>query len=166
MKQEERSLKKANSAGISCPLVLSTNYDDYLIIMEYIEGITLKNALIDKLSSIDCFGRLIGTLIAKLHSARIIHGDLTTSNILFKTCEEEIVFIDFGLSYVCDVAEDKAVDLYVLERALTSTHPEIADELMNMICNNYISYFSDGANEVISKLGDVRMRGRKRDMSG
>ena len=32
--------------------------------------------------------------------------------------------IDFGLSYVSAMAEDKAVDLYVLERALESTHTQ------------------------------------------
>lgn len=33
------------------------------------------------------------------------------------------VLIDFGLSYVSVMPEDKAVDLYVLERAFSSTHP-------------------------------------------
>jgi tRNA A-37 threonylcarbamoyl transferase component Bud32 len=31
--------------------------------------------------------------------------------------------IDFGLSYMSHLPEDKAVDLYVLERAFLSTHP-------------------------------------------
>lgn len=166
MKQEERSLRKSLLAGVPCPSVIASKYDEYLIIMEYIEGITLKKALIDEVSTIKILGSLIGSLIGRLHSARIIHGDLTTSNMLFKNQEEEIVLIDFGLSYVCNVAEDKAVDLYVLERALTSTHPEIADELMTIICSSYVSHFEDGAKEVMSKLADVRLRGRKRDMSG
>lgn len=34
------------------------------------------------------------------------------------------VLIDFGLSYVSALVEDKAVDLYVLERAFASTHPD------------------------------------------
>lgn len=33
------------------------------------------------------------------------------------------VAIDFGLGYTKPLAEDKAVDLYVLERAFVSTHP-------------------------------------------
>ena len=32
--------------------------------------------------------------------------------------------IDFGLAYVSSLVEDKAVDLYVLERAFVSTHPD------------------------------------------
>ena len=37
----------------------------------------------------------------------------------------QIALIDFGLSYVKNSAEDKAVDLYVLERAFVSTHPAL-----------------------------------------
>ena len=32
------------------------------------------------------------------------------------------MLIDFGLSYNTTLPEDKAVDLYVLERAITSAH--------------------------------------------
>jgi tRNA A-37 threonylcarbamoyl transferase component Bud32 len=34
------------------------------------------------------------------------------------------VLIDFGLAYTSSLTEDKAVDLYVLERAFASTHPD------------------------------------------
>jgi tRNA A-37 threonylcarbamoyl transferase component Bud32 len=34
------------------------------------------------------------------------------------------LLIDFGLSYHSTLPEDKAVDLYVLERAFASTHPD------------------------------------------
>ena len=35
----------------------------------------------------------------------------------------KLAVIDFGLSFQEGVAEDKGVDLYVLERAFLSTHP-------------------------------------------
>ena len=67
----------------------------------------------------------IGRSIASMHAIDVIHGDLTTSNMLLRsTAPPSIVLIDFGLSYVSSLVEDKAVDLYVLERALASTHPE------------------------------------------
>lgn len=67
----------------------------------------------------------IGRSIASMHAIDVIHGDLTTSNMLLRsTTPPSIVLIDFGLSYVSSLVEDKAVDLYVLERALASTHPE------------------------------------------
>ncbi|RXW17144.1 hypothetical protein EST38_g8711 [Candolleomyces aberdarensis] len=75
---------------------------------------------------------LIGVELAKLHKADIIHGDLTTSNMMLRHpstfqspgCPTELVLIDFGLSFVSTLVEDKAVDLYVLERAFASTHPD------------------------------------------
>lgn len=41
------------------------------------------------------------------------------------------VAIDFGLTTTSTLAEDKAVDLYVMERALISTHAE-APELVSL----------------------------------
>ena len=64
---------------------------------------------------------LIGQCIAKLHNGGVIHGDLTTSNILLKKNLDEynlsandLYFIDFGLSTISNSVEDKAVDLFVL----------------------------------------------------
>lgn len=68
----------------------------------------------------------VGLAIAHMHDAEIVHGDLTTSNILLKanTADpQRVVLIDFGLGAMRPTAEDKAVDLYVLERAFVSTHP-------------------------------------------
>lgn len=60
--------------------------------------------------------------MAKMHDSGIIHGDLTTSNMMIRQ-NKSIVMIDFGLSFNSTLIEDKAVDLYVLERAFLSTHP-------------------------------------------
>ena len=59
-----------------------------------------------------------------MHSLNVIHGDLTTSNLMLRENSDSVVVIDFGLSFVSTLAEDKAVDLYVLERAFASTHPK------------------------------------------
>lgn len=73
----------------------------------------------------------IGQAIAKLHKASIIHGDLTTSNFMVRDHNLSVVVIDFGLSYNSTLAEDRAVDLYVLERAFLSTHTEMTDYVRN-----------------------------------
>ncbi|KAG5641384.1 hypothetical protein DXG03_005366 [Asterophora parasitica] len=76
---------------------------------------------------------LVGIELAKMHAADIIHGDLTTSNMMLRhpasyaanpKVSTQLVLIDFGLSYHSSLVEDKAVDLYVLERAFSSTHPD------------------------------------------
>ena len=65
----------------------------------------------------------MGEAIAKMHDANIMHGDLTTSNMMIRSGSESLVMIDFGLSFISAMSEDRAVDLYVLERAFQSTHP-------------------------------------------
>lgn len=78
--------------------------------------------------------------------------------------EGEIVLIDFGLSAQSVQDEDKAVDLYVLERAFGSTHPE-AEGLFREVLRAYGESYK-GAGVVLKKLEEVRMRGRKRSMLG
>jgi TP53 regulating kinase-like protein len=73
--------------------------------------------------------------------------------------------LDFGLSHFENFAEEKGVDLYVLERAILSTHPNTED-LFQTILDNYMKYNKKGAPEVIAKLDEVRLRGRKRTMVG
>ncbi|EST09773.1 Protein kinase domain protein [Kalmanozyma brasiliensis GHG001] len=134
---------------------------------------------------------LIGKQLAIMHEADIIHGDLTTSNMMLRPASaqsgaskvdlnhDEVVLIDFGLSSVSAFAEDKAVDLYVLERAFASTHPA-SESLFKTILDSYaeeVTARSAGKSrskggklnkweETRRKLEEVRMRGRKRSMVG
>ena len=70
--------------------------------------------------------------------------------------------IDFGLSYVSALLEDKAVDLYVMERALESTHTQPG--LMDLVLTGYRC--SKRGAATVARLADVRLRGRKRVMVG
>jgi TP53 regulating kinase-like protein len=75
-----------------------------------------------------------------MHDAHIIHGDLTTSNLLLRSAanSKKLVFIDFGLAKLdCRSSEDKAVDLYVLERAFLSTHPSLGG-MFQLIVDTYV----------------------------
>jgi TP53 regulating kinase-like protein len=81
----------------------------------------------------------LGILIAKLHDGKVVHGDLTSSNVLVVTKNDDadgsttskrsLVMIDFGLSFFSTIPEDRAVDLYVLERAFTSAHAATGESL-------------------------------------
>ncbi|KAH7648005.1 hypothetical protein FG379_000788 [Cryptosporidium bovis] len=137
--KESRNLVKCFINGINCPNVHFVDVNNGIIIMDYIHGVTLNNYL----NKICCESEKIdhnlreisyeiGRAISNLHNY-VIHGDLTASNIIINEEKDEygyyknlINFIDFGLSY-CDslTIEDKAVDLYVLERSLEVTHPNI-----------------------------------------
>lgn len=77
----------------------------------------------------------------------------------------EIVLIDFGLGALNSSAEDKAVDLYVLERAFASTHPG-KEVFLERLMQSYTEHSGKGGQQVLSRLEQVRQRGRKRDMTG
>ena len=116
-------------------------------------------------STIDHF--FTGETVAKLHSCGLIHGDITTSNILVRGDQDSInlVMIDFGLSFQEGVPEDKGVDLYVLERAFLSTHPN-TEEIFSEIFEAYKKNSGKQAGEVVKKFEEIRLRGRKRTMLG
>merc|ERR1719270_2699011 len=103
--------------------------------------------------------RLIGTL----HSNNLIHGGLTTSQHNGGgRGREGLCLIDFGLGYVDGSQEDKGVDLYVLECALTSTHPG-TEFMFKEILSAYRAEIKDKKvrAEIIRKYEEIRMRGRK-----
>lgn len=110
----------------------------------------------------------VGQTLAKMHDEDVIHGDLTTSNMLLRRGpqdkESELVLIDFGLSYISALPEDKGVDLYVLEKAFLSTHPN-TELVFEELLKSYAAS-SKRSPAVIKKLEEVRLRGRKRSMVG
>ncbi|KAI9456065.1 hypothetical protein BJY52DRAFT_1204878 [Lactarius psammicola] len=117
---------------------------------------------------------MVGTEIAKMHLADIIHGDLTTSNMMLRHPSSitnspgiihQLVLIDFGLAYTSTLVEDKAVDLYVLERAFASTHPE-SEPLFSSVLGAYERKMGKEWLAIGRRLEDVRLRGRKRSMVG
>uniref|UniRef100_A0A914HDY4 18S rRNA aminocarboxypropyltransferase n=1 Tax=Globodera rostochiensis TaxID=31243 RepID=A0A914HDY4_GLORO len=112
------------------------------------------------------FGREFGKVLRTMHGANLIHGDLTTSNVLvLRPFPIELALIDFGLAQFTSKAEDKAVDLYVLERAIRSAHIDMGC-LMDEILTCYLDDEDADVKAVLHKLEEVRRRGRKRDMIG
>ena len=114
--------------------------------MEEIEGQMVKDVLDEKLSF------RIGEEISKLHSADIIHGDITTSNIMLQN--DSLVFIDFGLGRHSHLDEDKAVDLLVLKKALQSIDYDLSLKYFEAVLNGY------GDESILNKISDIESRGR------
>ncbi|XP_071957981.1 EKC/KEOPS complex subunit TP53RK-like [Antedon mediterranea] len=173
MTQEARAIMRCKKAGIATPAIYFVNYEtnqiymenikDSLTVKEYIQALQREGGKDEELNKL---ADKIGNILATMHNIDVIHGDLTTSNIMIKRPFEELglVLIDFGLSHVSRLLEDKGVDLYVLERALLSTHPN-TEVLFERMLHNY-SKKSRQSKEVLAKLEEVRMRGRKRLMVG
>ena len=107
--------------------------------------------------------RKVGRAVAKLHDGGVVHGDLTTSNMIVRE-DGELVLIDFGLAYTTALAEDKAVDLYVLERAISSAH-SARSTLFQAVLDEY-RRGSRHWTPTLQKFSEVRLRGRKRSMVG
>mmetsp|Transcript_11263 Transcript_11263/g.28413 ORF Transcript_11263/g.28413 Transcript_11263/m.28413 type:complete len:155 (-) Transcript_11263:42-506(-) len=135
------------------------------IFMEEVLGPTVKEVVrsLDLTNQIEVqsLASRIGLAIGQLHKAGVIHGDLTTSNMLERNDDQRsICLIDFGLSYNAVEIEDQAVDLYVMERAFICTHPD-TDHLFSLLLETYQKVCPNG-KAVLRKLRKVRLRGRKK----
>ena len=89
--------------GFSSPKALRANEKTGKLEIEFISGPKVKEVL----EKID-YARLsgdIGKKIAMLHNNNIIHGDLTTSNMILHG--REVYFVDFGLSFLSERVEDR-----------------------------------------------------------
>ncbi len=117
-RKEAKLLSDVKRVGLKVPILFET--EQFRLEMEFIDGIKLRNSL-DK-TNCGRFCRKIGEDVSKMHLADIIHGDLTTSNIIVKN--NEICFIDFGLGVETKSMEQKAADLLNLYQNFKSVHYE------------------------------------------
>jgi TP53 regulating kinase-like protein len=184
-RSEARVLDKcAKKSDIRVPEVIRV--EPPLLYIEYVEGPSLKSYLLDKTNqprvSFPILAKLMGEMIGKVHNLGVIHGDLTSSNMLTlgHTGEDDVensfrlVLIDFGLSKSTSSVEEQAVDLYVLERALESTHPDLPENFFDMILKAYAGITNCESRNTekkhqqttLKRLEMVRQRGRKRECFG
>jgi len=156
--QEFNLLSQARRSFIPIPKIFEIDKKNHKIIMEYIDGIRIKEFLnqSDK-KKIEEISFEMGRLIGKLHSAGIIHGDLTTSNMILK--DNEIYFIDFGLGYFSNKIEDQGTDLRLLHEALKSTHFKVLDTCWRKIAEGYQKEYPN-ADKVIKKIEEIKKRVR------
>ena len=158
-KSETKLLTKAEKI-IPCPLPFFKPEVSNQIKMPFISGKKLSEHL-DKLSLKDQIQicKQIGENIAKLHENHIIHGDLTTSNMILK--DDEIFFIDFGLGYISKKVEDKAVDLHLLKQALEAKHFVHWKILFEEFQKAYSKDYSE-SKQIFERITAVERRGRYR----
>ncbi|KAK7186166.1 hypothetical protein DPSP01_000765 [Paraphaeosphaeria sporulosa] len=218
---EARVLVRCKRDGVDVPGVLGADWEAGWLVLEWVEGRTVRAVLdgwaergAQEEEGVLGLMRRVGRAVGRLHGIGVVHGDLTTSNLMVRQDERreegvsgegrkgrmttsemrmlaedggvpsfpsveakgreqtnelegDIVLIDFGLASHSTQNlqdEDRAVDLYVLERAFAATHPK-AEPLFQEVLNAYGESFK-GARAVLKRLEDVRLRGRKRSMLG
>ena len=152
-KIEIKILKKASEI-IDVPKVIMGN--DFSIEMEFISG----DKLSEKLDKYNLKKQLkvmaiLGKELTKLHNENIIHGDLTTSNMILK--KEKLFIIDFGLSFISRRVEDKAVDLHLIKQALEAKHFKNWEKLFDSFISSYKPIEKE---KILLQLKKVESRGR------
>ncbi|KIJ67338.1 hypothetical protein HYDPIDRAFT_84105, partial [Hydnomerulius pinastri MD-312] len=163
---EARAIMRCLRSGVNVPGIRMVDAAEGVLGIEWIDGKSVRALLPGGAEGEeDTLMGLIGVEIAKMHLADVIHGDLTTSNMMLRRTTNDLVLIDFGLAFHSNLVEDKAVDLYVLERAFASTHPD-SEPLFASVLASYEKGMGKSWTQVKRRLDDVRLRGRKRSMVG
>ncbi len=149
-RREAKILAKLKEIGFPAPRLISDDKKS-MIRMEHIPGDKLRDVF--ESSDYITLSKEIGKKVRILHDNGIIHGDLTTSNMILN---DDVYFIDFGLSFFSDKVEDKAVDLHLLKQALESKHYKIWEKAFEAVVKGY------NDPSVLKRLEKVEARGRNK----
>jgi len=157
-RKEAKLISEARRCGVETPKIISIDEKNCKIVMDFIDGKRLKEFFNE--TSDGRRGEIaenLGKKTGLLHKNGIVHGDLTTSNMILK--DDKIYFIDFGLGEFSKRIEDLATDLSVLREAFKSTH----FKYLNLLWQSFIKGYkqtNDKSKEVLESLDEIEKRGR------
>ena len=152
---ETNMLVNAKKA-VNTPHIFDVDLEKKSLLMEFIDGNKVKDLFLRE-GWIHRVSKKIGEDVAKLHEIGIVHGDLTTSNMILEK-KGDIYFIDFGLATKSDKIEDKAMDLVVFKKMLQSTHYKYFSEIWSAFLEGYSKYKKSG--EIVKKITEIEKRAR------
>jgi len=159
-KEEAKLIAEARATGVSVPIIYDVDQQNGVITMEYLQGKRVKDIL-NGLNEAErrrlC--QNIGENIARLHNHDLIHGDITTSNMI--VLDDRVHFIDFGLGGKNSEVEAKGVDLHVLMEAFESTHSKYP-ACFQYVLEGYKKEYRGDVRAVMKKIDDIVKRGRYR----
>ena len=157
-KKEAKLISEARRTGVNSPSIISVDEKNFKITMQFIDGIRLKEFFNETNNEERAkVAEQVGKAVGKLHSNGIVHGDLTTSNMILK--DDKIFFIDFGLGEFSKRIETLGTDLSVLKEAFQSTH----FEYLNLLWESFIKGYkqtNSNFNKVLDVLDNIEKRGR------
>lgn len=153
-REEAQLLHNAKALGVRTPLIYKIERESGTIIMEFVSGKRMKDALNEKNLNL-C--KLLGNKIGILHANGIVHGDLTTSNIIIHNGAP--VFIDFGLGFYSRKIEDFAVDLLNFKKTYNATHFNLPKG-WRLILRGYAEESGARARQVIKQIAEIEARAR------
>jgi TP53 regulating kinase-like protein len=159
-RREAKILQRLEEIQFPAPHLQEFSDKRMSITMDFLPGEKLRDVL-EKGDEYQGLAKELGMKIGKLHAQNIVHGDLTTSNMLVAPQTRELSFIDFGLSVFSDKVEDKAVDLFLLDRALESKHYQLYPEIFEKVLEGYYEANPE-ARAVMDRYNAVMKRGRNK----
>jgi len=157
---EAEMMHLAKRAGVASPFLYNVDIQSSTLVMQFVRGVRMKD-LVASLSGtqLDVAFFEFGQDVAKLHRFGIMHGDLTTANVV--RSDGRLVFIDFGLSMRTTRLEDHAVDLRLIKETLVGAHPDISARALDALSRGYASLVGPTrSHAVLKQLQNIERRGR------
>lgn len=152
-KKETNLMRRASYADISVPKIFEIKTFSFK--MDNIDGTVLRDYITNcNKKELKRVFEIVGKQINSLHKKNIVHGDLTTSNMIVK--DDKVFFIDFSLGNLSNKIEDKAVDLHLIKQALIAKHNKIWEYCYKIIISKYEN------KHVLERLKGVEKRGKKK----
>ncbi|HZY93610.1 MAG TPA: Kae1-associated kinase Bud32 [Candidatus Bathyarchaeia archaeon] len=157
---ESSLIHESRLAGVRVPSLIAVDLDNTSIVMTFVDGVLVRDGL-DAMSPIGRkrFFIELGRQVGLLHSGGIVHGDLTTSNII---SSHDIPFLlDFGMAHHSSQPEDRAVDLHLLQRSISTSHTSKPSACISSLVNGYRKTLGDRAARIVwRKATEISRRGR------
>ncbi len=148
---EANFMSAAKSAGVMTPFVYFVDPVNAEIIMEFVKGDNVRDALTPDL----CYW--MGRYAAMLHASNIIHGDLTTSNFIIN---KKLVLLDFGLSYYSERTEDMATDIRLIKEVCTSAHIAVKKAFPRFVEGYARVAGEKRTDKLMENVKEIEQRGR------
>ena len=165
--REAEMIHDAKRSGVRTPILYFVDARNALIVMQWVKGRRLKEA-VSSLTS-EGLSRIFAELggeVARLHASGIMHGDLTTSNVLLESDDGEsnkdgLTLIDFGLAIRTTRLEDRAVDLRLVKETLTGAHSDVASKAYSALLEGYGGEVGSGEVRAVTRqVAEIERRGR------
>ena len=158
---EASRIHEAKTAGAKVPSIVGVDVENNAIVMTHLDGTVARERLDDmSINAARKLLRSIGEQIGLLHTAGIVHGDLTTSNVIVSPSGEPFI-VDFGMSRRSTEPEDRGVDLHLLQRSIVASHNKDSSSMMNSMIRGYEQTAGKkAAGSTRRKAREIARRGR------
>lgn len=158
---EADAIHQAKAAGAKVPSIIGMEPETNSILMTRVEGTVLRDRL-DGMNRPDAnrLFRSLGSQVGLLHSGGIVHGDLTTSNVVVAKSGPPFI-VDFGMARRSVDVEDRGIDLHLLQRSIATSHSRNVSMLIRALANGYAETAGVKVrNSTWEKAREIARRGR------